>query len=49
MVAKAVTPAGTARLVSRNKRRDSDGCGLRCARGKHRRSGHQRRSKKLLD
>jgi len=31
MVAKAVTPAGIAQNVSRNRRRDSDGCGLHCA------------------
>ena len=28
------TPAGTAQNVRRNKPRDSEGCGLRCARGK---------------
>jgi len=47
MVAKAVTPAGTAHNVRRNKPRVSEGCGLRCARGKHRRSGHQRCKKSV--
>ncbi len=49
MVAEAVTPAGTAHDVRRNKPRGSEGCGLRCARGKHRRSEHQRHNKKVLD
>jgi MFS family permease len=31
---RVATPAGTAQNVRRNKRRDCDGCGLRCARGK---------------
>jgi len=34
--AKAASPAGTAHNVRRNKPRVSEGCGLRCARGKRR-------------